>query len=60
MIAARAAAGFPVTGRRAGRHTRDLGGSVIKGTCRLMGGSFGPICYDKGDGGCRDAPEVMA
>lgn len=61
--AARVALGFPATRsqptRQAGE-ARALKGIVIKGTWRLMGSSFGPICGDKGDGGCSDAPEVMA
>lgn len=47
-------------GRAGGGEARALKGIVIKGTWRLMGSSFGPICGDKGDGGCSDAPEVMA
>lgn len=35
---------------QAGKWVRwALRGTVIKGTCRLMGSSFGPVCCDKGD-----------
>lgn len=46
--------------QRAGSGARTLSGGAIKGRFRLMGSSFGPICCDKGDGGCSDAPKVMA